>query len=321
MALLGSGCGSPTGPTQLPPTPTSTVTVVAYYDENGNGVADPQEVVRFPGAVVRAGAASVHCDNAGRGSFAVAQGSATFILDEGSLPPFFHAAPTTAGVPASGDVYVPATLSIGANHPNTYMAFGDSITADLGYPEQLAQQLKGYFGAAFLNNEGEGGTRTGEGLDNGAARINKTLHQLQPAYTLIVYGTNDWNVRACQTSFPCFTINSLQYMVEGAKGEQSLPFLATIPPVNVGYNNSASPERQAWVLQMNKLVRGLARDEGAVLVDIEKAFLADPDQASLFNDHIHPSPKGVSIIVREFFNAITQRQVSSSRHRTLSLFW
>jgi lysophospholipase L1-like esterase len=109
-------------------------------------------------------------------------------------------------------------------------------------------------------------------------------------------------------------------MVMGAKGAQSLPFLATIPPVNVGYSNNATPERQDWVHRMDDLIRSLARDEGAVLVDLEKAFLAEPDQASLFNDHIHPSPKGVAIIVREFFSAITQRQAKVSQ-RTIFSRW
>jgi lysophospholipase L1-like esterase len=317
--IVVSACGSPTGPP--PPPPTLSVSVVAYYDENGNGVLDGNELVRFPGATVKAGTSSGHTDAGGHASFSVAQGQNTFILDEGSLPPFFHAVPTNASVPASGVVNVAATLPIGGNHVNTYMAFGDSITADLGYPEELVARLQQYFGAAYVNNEGEGGTRSGEGLDNGAARINSTLRQLQPAYTLILYGTNDWNVRSCQSSFPCFTIQSLQYMVMGAKGAQSLPFLATIPPVNVGYGSGATPERQAWVHRMDDLVRSLARDEGAVLVDLEKAFLAEPDQPSLFNDHIHPSPKGVGIMVNEFFKAITQRQAQSSSQRTIFSRW
>jgi lysophospholipase L1-like esterase len=56
---------------------------------------------------------------------------------------------------------------------------------------------------------------------------------------------------------------------------------------------------------MNVLIRQLAADEGALLVDLWAAFSAEPDQRSLFKDHLHPSVKGREIMVRAFFEAIT----------------
>jgi lysophospholipase L1-like esterase len=294
-------CGHPTA---VPPPPilTTTATVVVFYDENGNGTLDASEAVRLPNVTLKIDVAVGPTDAAGRASLFTNQGAQTLVVDPASLPPGFQA-PATIPVtlPTAGDIRVAATLPIGNNHPNVYLTYGDSITGDLGYPELLVERLKAYFGVAFVNDEGLSGTRT----DDGARQIRETLDALRPAYVLILYGTNDWN--ACPNQIPCFTIDSLRSMVDDAKASRSQVFLATIPPVNVGFSDLASPERQEWVRQMNTLVRGLARQEGVVLVDIEKAFLADPDQSSLFDDHVHPSRKGVGIMVDEFFAAITRR--------------
>jgi hypothetical protein len=57
---------------------------------------------------------------------------------------------------------------------------------------------------------------------------------------------------------------------------------------------------------MNELIRPMALAEGAVLVDLEAAFLREPDLASLFVDHIHPNDAGYEIIASEFFAAISR---------------
>jgi lysophospholipase L1-like esterase len=302
---LLSGCGS--NPTSPKPVLTTTVNVVVFYDENGNGVLDANEAVRIPKAAVKIGVATSTTDGTGRASLLVAQGPQTITVDAASLPPYYQVAAQTVTLPVTADVLIPATLAIGANKPNYYMAYGDSLTSDLGYPETLVDKLRGYFGTAYVNNEGAPGTRT----DDGAAQINKTEASLRPAYTLILYGTNDWN-KCKPIVVPCFTIDNLRYMVNGAKGSGSQVILATLPPVNVGYSLQAPPERQEWVHEIDALIRPMADQEGVVLVDLEKAFLAEPDQRSLFNDHIHPSSKGVAIMVDTFFTAITQRKASGS---------
>jgi lysophospholipase L1-like esterase len=301
-AIVLSGCGSPAGPT---PPQTTTANVVVFYDENGNGVLDSTELVRIPKATVTAGVASAQSDAAGRAVLTTSPGLQTLSVAAASLPPYYEVAPTSVTLPAAGDVRLAATLSIGTNRPNYYMAFGDSLTSDLGYPETLVDQLRGHFGSAFVQNEGASATRT----DDGVKVINPTLASLRPAYTLVMYGTNDWNrCKMARNRVPCFTIDNLRYIVQGARGAGSLVFLATLPTVNVGYNLNAPPDRNEWVREINDYIRPLAQEEGVVLVDVHKAFLAESDQASLFLDHVHPSPKGTAIIVSEFFTAITQRQ-------------
>jgi lysophospholipase L1-like esterase len=226
------------------------------------------------------------------------------------LPPFYAApapVPATVPQPDGTDVMVPLTLAIGNNVPNTYMGFGDSITAgegssdDAGYRDRLAAKLGQHFGRATVINQGIAGTRS----NFGAGRIDGSLIDQRPAYTLILYGTNDWNQNECKTAFPCFTLASLRQMVLAARYFDSLPVLATIPPCNVGFDERATPERNEFYFKMNELIRPMAREEGAVLVDLEAAFLREPDLASLFVDHIHPSDAGYEIIASEFFAAIS----------------
>jgi hypothetical protein len=63
---------------------------------------------------------------------------------------------------------------------------------------------------------------------------------------------------------------------------------------------------------MNELVRPMARQEGALLADLEAAFLREPALPPLFSDHIHPSDRGYEIIAREFFRAITTPTAGTS---------
>jgi lysophospholipase L1-like esterase len=53
------------------------------------------------------------------------------------------------------------------------------------------------------------------------------------------------------------------------------------------------------------LIRELAEDEGALLVDLEAAFLREPDLASLYSDHVHPNDRGYQVMADEFFRAIS----------------
>ncbi len=311
VALLSIGllwaCGSPTGPP--PPPPTFTVNVVVYYDENGSGGLEVNEIVRIPNAIVHVGSGTGRTAvKTGHAAVAAQQGPQTVTVDEASLPPFYSAQPVPITVPTNAEVYVPVTLPIGANQPNKYMAFGDSLTSDVGYPEQLDGELESYYGAALVVNDGMPGTKS----DVGALRINDSLSYARSSFTLILYGTNDWNDYVCRRRFPCFTIASLGSMIDAVNARGGRAFLATLPPINVGFNLQASEDRQNFNVRMNELIRPLAQEKGAVLVDVFAAFMAEPNLPALFDDHIHPSPLGRDVMVREFFKAITQRQAGAT---------
>jgi lysophospholipase L1-like esterase len=136
------------------------------------------------------------------------------------------------------------------------------------------------------------------------------LAQRRPAYTLILYGTNDWN--SCRGQVPCFTVDNLRAMVGAARAARSLPVLATIPPANPAVPQRVPPERNQWVHAIDDLLRSLARDEGIALAEVEAAFLEQPRLEDLFVDHIHPNDDGYRLIADAFLRAITAPRGNAS---------
>jgi lysophospholipase L1-like esterase len=251
-------------------------------------------------------------------------GEATLNVQGGSwlttitaLPPYYQRGPdSTVTVPvADGQpVRLPVTLRIGSNRPNVYMAFGDSITEgegsknDLGYRDNLQAELGEWFGAGRIENQGLSGTRS----NAGAARVRESLDKTKPAYTLILYGTNDWNDYSCRSEFPCFTIDSLRTMVRAAKNRQSMPILSTIIPCNTGYDARVPPSRNLWIADMNALIVEMAHEEQVPVADSFAAFMAAPDLHALFFDHVHPNDAGYDILAQTFFDAISQQAAAAT---------
>jgi lysophospholipase L1-like esterase len=316
LPLAACGGGSPAGPGPVPSTATpGSVTVVVFYDENGNGTLDGTEAARVPEVEITIGGRSARSAvTTGRAVIdGVAAGAHTPVLAPTTLPPYYAAGRLpTVTVPAAAEIAIPLVLSIGSNRPNTYMAFGDSITEGNNFPGDpsfrapLGDMLRSHFGRATVIGEGAGSTRSNQG----ALRIDDVVNANRPAYTLILYGTNDYTQSDCNNVRKlrdvCFTIPSLRDIVLSAKGGQSLPVLATLPPINVGFDFRAPEQRQDWVEAVNVQIRDLARDQGVPLADVEKAFLAAGDPSRLLVDHIHPSAEGNAIIAGTFFTAIAR---------------
>jgi lysophospholipase L1-like esterase len=323
LALFLAGCGRANPATVVVPSPSPTavptpasvhpVSGVVFYDENGNGVIDDGEDVRLPHVVLTLGGRSAESD--AEGSFAasaVPAGTRTVEIRPESLPPQFRPGrvPTVAiPLPEGARVPVPVVLPIGANHPNTYLAFGDSITAgdgsrgSRGYRSALQSSLRDYWGRADVLNDGVESTRS----DDGAARIGGSLAAERPAYVLILYGTNDWNLSACHRVITCFTIENTRSMIRQAKAAGTIPVVSTIIPVNPAYVNRLADERNFWVDQTNAALVPMARAEGAIVADLNAAMRAEtPDLPELFSDHVHPNDRGYSAMADAFFRALTQ---------------
>ncbi len=57
------------------------------------------------------------------------------------------------------------------------------------YPAYLSADLRAYWGEAMVMNAGIPGTRSKQG----EPRMGPSVARYRPAYSLILYGTNDWN--------------------------------------------------------------------------------------------------------------------------------
>ena len=115
--------------------------------------------------------------------------------------------------------------------------------------------------------------------------MRKTLGWYDPAYTLILLGTNDWHTCKNLPPSQCYTIDSLRNIVETVKDWQSLPVLGTLPPANPAI---APRSRNEWNDTMNALIKPLARQQNVAVADLNAEFVAAGNLPSLFDDDVHP---------------------------------
>ncbi len=326
-SLCLMACGHSSTAPEPVPTPTARpvnrfpVSGVVYYDENGNGALDHGEQVRLPGVSVGLGDRFGQSDGGGRFVLAdVAEGTPAAVAQVESLPPFF-AGGSVEGVPVPPPtgflLTFPVTLPIERMRPNVYMAFGDSITvgdgsrSGGGYRDELQALLRSYWGAGQVVNQGLISTRS----DQGAERIGASLSQVRPAYTVIHYGTNDWNGSSCRWVPSCYTVSSLRSMIGSAKSVRSVPVVGTIIPANPAYADRMAYERNAWIVETNERIRAMVKEEGAILADLHVGFMAAAGNQleSLFADHVHPNDHGYEVMAKEFFRAITSPRGPTNR--------
>lgn len=326
-AALAASCGSDAGTGPTPPAAqTHSVTITVFYDENGDGVLQPAESGRVPGVEVAIGGRTAVSEKlTGRALVTgVAAGTQQLTVRAGTLPAYYQAAAAatvSVPLPTGAEAAVPLTLPIGSNRPFVYMAFGDSITDgdgsvqhEGGYRGLLRDALRAHFGGpAEIVNEAQSGSRS----DTGAERIGLSLNRTRPAYTLVLYGTNDYNRLECRQALPCHTIDALRSMIGAARATGSNPVLATIPPVNP---ITAQPDRNEWVGRMNDFIRPMAREQAVPLADVHAAFMRAPDLSALLADRVHPNDRGYEIVAAEFLAAITRPLGASSAGTRAALF-
>ena len=309
--LLGAGCGGPKG--LAAPTPASRiVTFRAFLDENRNGLLDDFERIRVPGAEISFGGVSGRAAPlTGEVAINVLQAAQTLSVNPASLPPYYRAPDgTVVTPPPSGAVDVPIGLPLGtAAAPGVFLAFGDSITNGQagtgdgqGYTGQLERLLNAHFGLARVINDGVDSSSS----ERGDSRIEASLAAARPAFTLILYGTNDWSDPRCSQP-PCFTVSSLRSMVRKVKAAGGCAFVGTLLMTNLGDDFRASPQRNNWIVAQNEAIRQMAVEEGVVLVDLHTAFERSPlAWSELFADYIHPSAAGYTLLAQTWFEAITR---------------
>lgn len=179
---------------------------------------------------------------------------------------------------------------VGDNDINTVLCIGDSITdgecapAGAPYPSRLA----GLSGKRTIN-EGVCGSTTATGV----GRIGTLLERNNPGFVCILYGINDLTFGRGRTEM----LTNLRSMVQAAKGNKSVPILATLLPTYDSHGFIAGE-----VVKANDSIRQLARDEGARLCDLEQEF--GNNRALIQVDGLHPSDAGNQVIAAAFNDKI-----------------
>jgi lysophospholipase L1-like esterase len=317
LSGCGGGGGGPTSPGGTTPSvPTHTVTATVFYDHNRNGQLDSNEFIRVPGVEVVIGTGTGR-SAAGTGQAVVSgiqEGSVSATVRTDSVPAYFQpAGPVALQVPGASEVRIPLALPIGDNHSALYLGYGDSITYGdgssdrLGYALKLQNMLGPHFARAEVRTWGRPGTVSIEG----ARKTRETLGWYDPTYVLILYGTNDWHDQACQGRPPasCYTIEALRDIVTDVKGWDSLPILATLPPVNPAL---APANRNAWYDQLNVAIKALAQQQQVPLADMNADFKAAGNLSSLYADDVHPNDAGYQILAQGWFKAITRGRAAAA---------
>ena len=312
-AVACGGGGGVTGPSQGPAAVTSSFTGLVFYDENRDGVLGSDERVRLPGVQMVVGSQTGSSDATGAVTVSgLPTGPQTLSIQIESLPPYFEPGrlpSVTLPLAVGAVVPVPVILATGANHPNRYLAFGDSITNGAGshgrqgWATPLARRLQAQWGAGEVIADGIYGSRSIDGV----TRLPAVLARERPAFTLLLYGTNDWT--RCQFEAPeaCYTVPALRDMIRITRDAGGLPVVGTIIPVNPDFPEMSAVERNEWVRLENQQIRPMVLQEGAVLAESWLAF--GPTQSlwpDLFFDHAHPNDDGYARIAEAFFQAITR---------------
>ena len=183
-----------------------------------------------------------------------------------------------------GDSY--ANTDFGANDRTKVVAIGDSITSgnvcsDEG--ETYCQRIAGLTGLNVIN-----AGVSGERSSSTAGRTGSVLNRHQPGFLLILTGHNDAIFDRDYDS----VIGNLRSIVQQAKGNKTVPILATLLPIHAPRTFATGPAQDYSVG-----IRLLAKEEGVKLVDLEKEF---GDDAFLQCDGLHPNAAGSAIIAAAF---------------------
>lgn len=199
------------------------------------------------------------------------------------------------------------------------LAFGDSITAGevlnaarftvvdstRSYPTLLQSLLLARYTSQIpvVTNRGQSGELLmhpeGYRSDDTRIRFNSELTINRPDAVLLLEGVNDLNSVAI-TSEQIAEVLRLMVREALAAGAKKV-YLSTLTPQIPGKLRSSQAAR---VPGLNTLIKAVAAQEGATLVDIYAAMIGDVNNLINNDDGLHPYPAGYAVMAQTFFEAL-----------------
>jgi lysophospholipase L1-like esterase len=98
-------------------------------------------------------------------------------------------------------------------------------------------------------------------------------------------------------------------MVDAVREADSMPVVATLTPPNT---RRAPSQRYQWVLSANALIRSMAHNRAALLVDVGQAFIQTGRPNDYFWDDVHPNDAGYALMADTFFTALTRGRLDAA---------
>lgn len=175
---------------------------------------------------------------------------------------------------------------VGANDKNTVVCLGDSITEGrcAGEGAPYPSRLAGLSGKNVIN-----AGSCGESSGGAANRVVGLLNQHRPGYMCILTGAND--------AIFGFSVDhveaNLRTIIQACKDNKTVAIVGTVMPM---YDEHFYAEDEAAAY--SEMIRKLAKDTGARLVDLRKEF--GSDRGLLQADGLHPSDAGTQLIALSF---------------------
>lgn len=299
LAVTSCGGGTPARPTPTPPITLPTVTCPAPPQATQSPDGGPVQV-HYPPATATGGygAVTVACTPESGSMFPT--GSTTVACTA-----------TDAAQRTDSCTFAVTVLATPRISATRFVAFGDSITVgeqsigrrllvlrpEASYPTTLRDLLTSRYTAQsfVITNAGLGGERVTQA---GEARLRGVLLEHRPEVLLLMEGVNDLNGDG-EAAIPNI-VAALRSMVRDAQSLGVRVFVGTLLPQRPGGSRALSV---GLIPEVNDLLRAMAADEGADLVDLYQGFGGQPG-ALIGDDGLHPTTAGYEKIAEIFFEAL-----------------
>ncbi len=176
---------------------------------------------------------------------------------------------------------------------------GDSITAGLGYPDELWRLLGNDY---LVENFGVGGSTALLSSDN--PYMNRTAFELAKAFlpdvVVIMLGTNDANP-AYYGHIDEF-VSDYEALVNGFQALAGKPKIWIVLPPPI-FNSGSGPNGTDLAEGVIPRIKLVADELNLPTIDVYSALSGHPED--FIYDGIHPNSQGVKVIAMEVFQAIS----------------